>query len=48
MPQRHANRRRPFAHAVALRPPPRLPTIDREWLSAALGVALLGAALLLG
>jgi len=48
MPWSRENRRRPTARAVALRPPPVLPALDRELVTAALGLALLGAALLLG
>ena len=48
MPRRTENRRRPTARAVALRPPPVLPSLDRELVTAALGVVLLGAALLFG
>lgn len=48
MPRSPENRRRPTARAVALRPPPHLPALDRELVTAALGVLLLAAALLLG
>jgi hypothetical protein len=47
MPRSRENRRRPVARAVALRPPPQLPVLDRDLVTAALGVTLLVAALLL-
>ena len=48
MPRSHQNRRRPVARAAALRPPPAFPAIDREVVTAAVGLALLATALLLG
>lgn len=49
MPSRtQPNRRRPQARAVALPRPPTLPVIDRDLLTAAVGLLALGALLLLG
>ena len=42
------NRRRTAVRAAALRPPPPFPAVDREVLTAAVGLATLVAALLLG
>ncbi|MCM2334308.1 MAG: hypothetical protein NDI82_10220 [Anaeromyxobacteraceae bacterium] len=48
MRRRPENRRRTIVHAAALRPPPSFPAVDREALTAAVGLAVLVAALLLG
>lgn len=41
-------RRRPAARALALRPPPALPALDRDAVTALVGLAALAAALLAG
>ena len=48
MRRRTENRRRTNVRVAALRPPPSFPSLDREVLTAAVGLAVLGAALLLG
>ncbi len=46
--RRHQNRRRPVAQGLALRRPPAWPVLDRDLLTAAVGLLALGALLLLG
>lgn len=46
MLRRPQNRRRSAARALALRPPPALPALDRDAVTALLGLAALAVALL--
>ena len=48
MLRRPQNRRRAAARALALRPPTPLPSLDRDAVTALLGLAALAAALLAG